>query len=292
MREQNPNSQIHFLTRADFAGFLSEISGLHQVHAFERREGLAGLIRLAFSLRELNFDLVYDAHNNQRSKIISFLVSVFKSTRVIRRSKRRWKRFLLFKFRHNLFPKPFRGGISYLEPLGLNPSQVRGMLKRSPTLSVSPYVALAPHATWALKELPTAFWLDFVAQNPTVKFIALGGPDDEIPEQLAREFPQQVTNRAGKTSWAESAHIIANAREVVGVDTGLTHLADYFGVPAHFLIGPSAFGYPTRSSSGVVEEELYCKPCTKDGRGRCVNKVHKKCLVDLKPGQINIGDHP
>src|SRR5690606_21807928 len=87
-------SEIEFLTKTQFAALPRLNPLVARVHEFDSKLGLIGLVKLALELRKQNYSMVYDAHENPRSKIVRFLVSVFKNTEVIVRPKSRWKRFL------------------------------------------------------------------------------------------------------------------------------------------------------------------------------------------------------
>lgn len=90
----------------------------------------------------------------------------------------------------------------------------------------------------------------------------------------------------GKLSYLESSQVVSNADIVISGDTGIIHIADLLGVKGILLMGPSAFGYTTGDHIKILERPLYCRPCTKDGRGRCKNPAYKKCLVDLLPSDV------
>jgi len=84
----------------------------------------------------------------------------------------------------------------------------------------------------------------------------------------------------------QSAVVINLSDLIIANDTGLLHVADQMAKPTIALIGPTAFGYPSHPGSTTLEIELPCKPCSKDGRGRCVNTVYQKCLVELTPERV------
>lgn len=290
LRDHYPDIQLHWLTRSDFADYLARFPVLEKVFGFSKGFGLIGLIHLARQLRRENYDLVYDAHNNLRSRIVKWVMGWPLQGGFVTRSKNRWKRLLLFRFRVNRFPKPFVGADSYLTPLKryLKSEQVsvpKLSDSRTDQALQKPYTAIAPAATWPLKEWPLEKWQAFIKNTPG-QIVILGGPDDLWLEEIRKADPSRITNLAGKLTWTESLQKVNAAKRVVGVDTGITHLADLLGIPASFLIGPSAFGYPKRKSSLVFETELWCKPCSKDGRGRCVNLEFKKCLMDIDAERV------
>lgn len=82
------------------------------------------------------------------------------------------------------------------------------------------------------------------------------------------------------------SNIVLRSNLVISADTGFMHAADLFRVPAFALMGPTAFGFPTGPTVEILETALPCRPCTKDGRGKCKLAVYQKCVVDITPQQV------
>lgn len=283
------SARVDWVTRSDFADFIGHTPGIHKVWALKRSDGLAGLFHLAKALRLENYDLVYDAHSNMRSHLLSLLLWR-PGLSTVRRSKDRIKRILLFRFRKNLFDKPFRGAWSFLKPLQKHfalPAQL-------PTIGWKPVplktatrdmVLFAPSAAWDLKKWPTKYWQELIDLLPHANIGLLGGPDDDFTD-LVKIAPDRIQNFAGKMNWTETTQAIHDCRVLVAADTGALHIADNFDKKSVALIGPTAFGFPSRPNSHVLEIPLWCRPCTKDGRGNCINQEYKKCLIDIRPAQV------
>lgn len=309
----HPGARVTWLVRDDFRGLLEGHPRIDEVVAFPRRAGLLGLIRTSWQLASRGFTHVYDAHNNVRSHLALMvfraarLVGRARSFAFVRRSKQRWRRFLFFRFRMKTLPMPFRGSDSFHAPLaswGLGsrvpagthfhpserrlPDAVEVDLER---LEGRPLIVLAPSAAWEMKRWPVEHWKSLIAALPDLGFALVGGPGESFIEDIARSAPNRTVNLAGRLSLAESASLLLRAQAVVANDTGLLHVADQMERPALALIGPTAFGYPSHSTSKTIEIDLYCKPCSKDGRGRCVNDLYKRCLVEISPERVakNLG---
>ena len=89
-----------------------------------------------------------------------------------------------------------------------------------------------------------------------------------------------------KTTLLESCYLIHRSHIVVSADTGFMHAADLFRIPTLALIGPTAFGFPTGPTAEIFETALSCRPCTKDGSGKCKKSVYQQCMVDIRPETI------
>jgi ADP-heptose:LPS heptosyltransferase len=151
---------------------------------------------------------------------------------------------------------------------------------------ISEAIVLAPSATWEMKRWPTAYWSQLATSLPTQKFILLAGVDDTFCDDIIKKSPNNILNLRGHLTWVQSTQIILQAKAIISGDTGLLHVADVMGKPAVAIIGPTAFGFPSRKTSIVAEINLKCRPCTKDGRGRCVNSEYKKCLIRITPKMV------
>ncbi len=299
IRRQFPSAEIHWIARSDMAETLSIDPRIDKVWSFNNKEGFGGLLKLCDTLKAEKYDYIYDAHSNIRSNIIKLkLGSLFGDTpRIVTRSKERLNRILLFSFRINRFPKPFVGVDSFRNPLhkwGITEfdDSFKGYIFSEAITSkfgnfvTEGTVTLIPSANWEMKRWPVEHWQKLIKLLPEYKFIVLGGPTDSFCTDIAAADPTRTTNMAGKTSIMESSYIVAKSKLVVSGDTGFLHSADLFEVPALALMGPTAFGFPARKSSQIISLDMKCRPCTKDGRGKCKDSLYQRCMVDITPEMI------
>ncbi|MBC7539535.1 MAG: glycosyltransferase family 9 protein [Bacteriovorax sp.] len=293
-------NEIHWATRFDFDYLVKLNSEVDKVWSFEKKLGLLGLLKFALLLRSENYTHVYDAHNNLRSCIIKFfLMSRLSRPNLVTRSKDRWKRILLFNFRINKFPKPFRGIESYIAPLSkwkiLRLSDSRFVKWAFPPtveekihsiIGAQKIISLVPSAAWEMKRWPLDHWIQLIKLLPEMHFVVLGGKEDLFCQKLADIDPARVQNLAGKLSLIESCHLVQKSTLVISADTGLLHVADVLGVKALSLMGPSAFGFTMSSLIKTLEVDLPCRPCSKDGSGKCSQAVWQRCMVEITPAKV------
>ena len=114
IKENHPEAEVHFLTRSDFTLLLNNNPQVKKVWAIDRKKGFSEIFNLAKELRKEHFDIIYDAHNNLRSFFIRHLVSA--KSKIVKPMSR-LKRFLLIRFKINLFEKPFYGQRDLLKHL-------------------------------------------------------------------------------------------------------------------------------------------------------------------------------
>ncbi len=309
-RQRFPQARVEWLVRSDFLNLLSSHPAIDEVLAFDKQEGFSGLIRYAWSLGDRGYTHVYDAHSNLRSRVVTLVLRTRSILRQLsgrqgsysfaKRSKQRLRRLLFFRFGLKTLPQPYRGAKSFHEPLqhwglaGDVPSGPQFYTEASIPQSVllelkdlpHPWIALAPSAAWEMKRWPIEHWRELIRSYAGASFLLLGGKEDQFLEDLKKEAPGRCLNLAGRLKLAESSALLKLADLVIANDTGLLHVADQMERPTIALIGPTAFGYPSHATSRTLEIELSCKPCSKDGRGGCVNSVYKRCLVEIDPARV------
>ena len=119
IRQRSPQAKIDWVTRSEFDYLVKLNHNVDHVWSLNKKLGFSGLWDLGLKLRAKKYDHVYDAHNNLRSKLLSLIIRsrIFSRPDWLTRSKDRLKRILLFTFRINTFPQPFKGIHSYQEPL-------------------------------------------------------------------------------------------------------------------------------------------------------------------------------
>lgn len=296
-----PEAEIDWITRKDMAPLLRHHPAIHRIWEYDRKTGLKGLWTLLKAMSTTRYTHIYDAHNNLRSRMVYWKLGLFHSTKFIRRSQKRWKRFLLFKLRQNTYEMPFSGQRDLLEPLA--PWNVSKVLPVTPQIFIDPsdeqkadallgdwkdkkYVALAPSAAYFLKRWPVSHFKQLIEKMPDTHFVLLGGPEDRFIEEIEKVAPTRTLNTAGKAPMTVSAALVKKAQVLVSNDTGLLHVGEQLGKPTVALMGPAPFGFPSRPSTKIMELNLPCRPCSKHGQGPCINKIYHRCLVDITPDQV------
>lgn len=312
LHQRWPHAEIHWVTRSEFAPLIENHPHLTKVWSLPKNKGFQGLRHLSSELFQQSFDRIYDAHNNLRSHFVCFYLywrTIFarnlRPPQILRRSIRRWKRFLLFRFRINQFEQPFSGQRDLLEPLmvwGIPkqlppppqlflPPDVLQQLNNKNLLIPRPFITLAPSAAFPLKRWPLHHWQSllklWLASDSHLNFVLLGGPEDHFLEELRQLNPHRIFNVAGKLSLSESAALIQHSDLLIANDTGLLHAGEQLGHPTIALMGPAPFGFPSRTNSThIMELPLSCRPCSKHGQGPCHNTQYQLCLVGITPEMV------
>lgn len=312
--------EFSWVTKLEFVELVRLNQDVHKVFAYDKNGGLLDLFKLAIEIKNNNFDYIYDAHNNIRSTLLrSILFLLCNRSKMIIRSKERLKRFFLFTFKINFFTWPYRGMFSYVNPVlkELNVCANSSVDSAAPIVSCSNLdfsfkstfnqavvdkcsvffsspnermfkektVVVTPSAAWPMKRWPLDYWKKLI-HSTDFNFVILGGKDDVFLDELVASAPERVVNLRGRLSIVESVYLISKAKVLISADTGLLHAADLFQIPCIALIGPTAFGYPSRSTSVICESVLHCRPCSKDGRGKCRRSIYQECMRLITPEKV------
>lgn len=321
IKNRYPRAQVTFLTSEAHVDLVRHNPHLHQAIGFQRKQGLPGLFRLARQLAREDFHLVADVHNSLRSRLLRGLI---RAPRTVYH-KRTLQRFLLIQFGINTYHYDADGRtagkeddfLAGLRPYGITDDGQGTEMHLGPQFEAAhlsqklpdalrrlkawrgdnlPILGAAPVAAWDLKRWPLDHWRSFLAaylKQVGGGLILFGGPRDsdviQLGAQLERQAPQQVISLAGRTTLLESAWFASHTSLMLANDTGMMHISEAMGVDVLAFFGPTSreLGYfPVRAESGVLERPLPCRPCTRNGKGKCSHPWPKACLAAIEPGMV------
>lgn len=179
--------------------------------------------------------------------------------------------------------------------ISLLPDEIASIRQRLGTetgmVPFSRIAVIAPYSSKDVKSWPFHNFREVITYLSSSGFtvIVAGTKDDtEDAEQMIRGISGNVFSFAGKTSIRELASLVSISALVVGVDTGVLHIASCFDVPVFAIFGS------TRSSEfrpySPYVRVLETKTC------RCNQFLHDKCdyptdgyagcLADLSPAAV------
>lgn len=138
------------------------------------------------------------------------------------------------------------------------------LLRRAGLADGDSYAILAPFTTRPQKHWFDERWAELAgALGSRLTPIILGGPGDKSQgDHIVSLSSGRAINLAGQTSLPECAALIRNARLLVGVDTGLTHLGTAMNTPTVAIFGSTMPYLETSRPNGIVlYEPRSCSPC-------------------------------
>lgn len=287
-KQQIPNVEIHFITKAIFRNLVEYNPYLDKVFYFEN-----SLLDIIIKLRKEKYDFVLDLHNNLRSWIVK--LALFKPFATF--NKLSIQRFLFTKFQIDVMPDNLHvvdRMLNVAKKLNVK-DDGKGLdffisNENHVDFSVFPhflhqnYIALVIGASKETKKLPLEKLIE-ITKKFNLPFVLIGGQTeiDLGNELIAFANRTDIYNACGKFSLAQSASIIQNSSFVIGFDTGLTHIAAAFNKKIYSVWGStSSKGYAPYMTENVIWENknLNCNPCSKSGRNICP-KGHFKCLKEI-----------
>lgn len=156
-----------------------------------------------------------------------------------------------------------------------------------------PYGVICPFTTRPQKHWTRERWLELIPRlrdrfgGPVVM---LGGPGDKVAAaDIAAAC--DVVNLVGRTDIQMAAAVISDARYLVGVDTGLTHMGLAFHRPTVCLFGSTRPYTDTATPAGrVLYHDMACAPCrrrpTCDGAYTCMTGIQASEVTELLEGLL------
>ncbi len=291
--EGGEGREVTLVTKAAFAPLLEQVPGIDRVVALPTGAGLGGLRRLAGQLRAENFDTIIDAHGILRSHLLLAFMGRRPATRL---QKDTAARLRLLGFGHRserlnrTMAERFDALFAPLDPLGGAVPPLRHLAEEA-TRRKGP-LGLAPGAQWNTKRWPEEHFAALLRAHlegggGAVR-IYLGPreelwfPDGPLARVAAHDSRVAIIR---DRSLVEVAASLAECRQLVTNDSGLLHMAEAVGTPVVAFFGPTVrqFGYfPRLEGSTVLETELECRPCSRNGKKTC-HRGDLACLRRIAP---------
>jgi len=292
LKEQVVTSEIHFLTKKNFASIFTANPYIDKMHYLE--DDVSSTIT---NLRNEDFDYVIDLHHNVRTlKVKNGLKK--KSFSFNKLNIEKW---VHVNFKWNVLPnvhivdrymqtvsefgvKNDDQGLDYFIPEN---EHIRE--EDIPATHLAGYIGLVIGGAHGTKKYPIDKLIQF-CRNIHHPVMVLGGKEDLAEgNALAQVDSYKIYNACGKFTLNESADLVRRSKMIVTNDTGLMHIAAAFKKPVISLWGNTVpeFGmYPYYGQSKVAAENfssrfevrsLSCRPCSKIGYDQCP-LGHFKCM--------------
>lgn len=154
------------------------------------------------------------------------------------------------------------------------------------------YVVFLHGTTWETKHWPLVYWQQLVqeAQAAHFEIYLPWGNEAEYQRALSLETfaPNQVRVLPTLTL-KEITYVLAKAKGIVAVDTGLGHIAAALGRPVVSLYGPTDPGLTGAhgQQSQYLSSSLSCAPCFKRSCAlKTDSSIQPPCFKEINPKRV------
>jgi heptosyltransferase-2 len=294
-----PEAEIVFITNPHYRDLAAALPGVTRVAVVERRGGKFAQDKDRV-VWEGPWDRVADLQGSQKSRR---LAREMKPVQSVTDTPPRIRRGLLQTTRIKLgsFPSVPERMLGRMKKWGVEddgaslrvdiPVSARGRVDDRYGDKLNGAIALVPGAKHRTKRWPERHWAELVRSLPPEEMIVVVGAEGEMPKQMDAALKGRAKrgmDLTGETTPMELASILNRASVVISGDTGPMHLAVAVQTPVVAMFGPTVreFGfYPFRARAEVLEQDIWCRPCSAHGGPRCP-LGHHRCLEEITPEEV------
>lgn len=300
IKQQLKNTELHFITKKQFADILESNPYIDKVHTIEK-----DISEVGEKLKNENYDFVIDLHHNLRSARVKSILG----KKSMSFHKLNFEKWLVVNFKINKLPNIHIVDRYFetVKTLGIK-NDGRGLdyfipekedvdIKTLPTSFHNNYIGFVIGAKYSTKQLPNEKIIS-ICKKINQPVILLGGKEDvekgnRIVSSLKSQATSLIFNACGKYNLNQSASLVKQAKKIITHDTGLMHIAAAFKKEIVSVWGNTIpeFGmYPYYGESQISSLKaqvlnLSCRPCSKLGYSKCP-KGHFKCMNEINEEEI------
>ena len=294
-----PDVELTLLTSKPGAAITKAVLHLPnlQIVAINKKDysGLMGANRLYKEMRAYHFDAIADLHDVLRTKwtALRFRIAGY-PVAVIDKGRGDKKKLVSHKIESQLTSGIERYKKVFTD-LGFDfEVDYQGSEHRLDSTAKLLSIGIAPFAQHQGKIYPVDKMQEVVKRlveaRPDLHIYLFGGPEDQAQLQpWADAHPEQVTNVAGKQTFAEDLALMSGLRLMISMDSANMHLASLVGLrcisiwgATHIHAGFLGYG---QQIDDVIDLSLPCRPCSIYGNKACKYGDYR-CLNTIAPEEI------
>ena len=288
------NAEVHYLTKKAYYSMLSQNPYIDKVHLYGGE-----MSRTVNKLKQENYDLIIDLHNNIRTLRIKWQLGKkaysFKKLNI--------EKWLLVNFKIDRLPDVHVVD-RYMDtctPLGVV-NDGEGLdyyiqdkdevdITKFPEAFHNGYLAWVIGSKQRTKQFPDEK-IVHILLSTDMPVVIVGGKEDKKDGKaisLGLHKRANVLNTCGEYTLNESASIVRQAKLVIANDTGLMHIAAAFKKKLISIWGSTVPQFGMTPYFGnhnvpnrIIEsaEDIPCRPCSKIGHDHCP-KGHFDCMKKI-----------
>lgn len=296
IKKRYPQTELHVITKKEFSSLLINNPSIDKVFEFDSTKK-GNLQHWKKIIKTNKYDFIADLHNNFRSFVLS---ADYPPSKIKRLKKFKRERFLLVKFKKNIYPFIRPVPLRYMDVFGhwellddglgteLFWDQHTANKLNEMLPDMNQFIAIAPGAAHETKRWPLdrfCMYANKMYELEQKAVVILGGPKElKFYQNLQQLLKIPYINLIGKLSLMETAFMISKAALLLSNDSGLMHMAGAVKTPVVALFGSTVreLGFfPFRHPNRVLEVlDLKCRPCSHVGKKKCPQK-HFSCMKDI-----------
>ncbi len=308
-----PAAEIDILAGPAAAPLLANLPGVREVLVAAAGDwrGVAGKLRLAGRLRRRGYDAVLCCNGGAVWPMVALWAGIPERIGLLpnfagastRLAGRLWTAAAAHRGDRLIVETYF----DMLRLLGLAPADPAKEARPAPGAgervagllpAAAARIGLAVSAANKLKELGpdklAAVAEGLLVRLPEARLVLLGTAADrqqaqEILARLAEVHRQRIADLCGRVDLADLPALMAGLQAFVGVDSGLTYLADTLGLPLVSVAGPCnmAETRPVNPRARILQLRLPCLPCAHifQAPGTC-RVGTRACILDIGSEEI------
>ncbi|MBU0753438.1 MAG: hypothetical protein KJ787_15165 [Gammaproteobacteria bacterium] len=313
LRAGLPHAHVAVLANPAVAPLLQanpRIDAIIPVTAAEWR-GTLGKLRLAARLRRGNFDVVFCCNGGSVWPLATLWAGIPQRIGVLPNFAGRSQRLAGRLWSHGVAHRGDRLIVeSYFDMLraaGVEPVATDKEVFAAPAAQervaallpeAGKYVGIAVSAANKLKELESgtlaAVAAGLLDAQPDIRIVLLGTAGDAgragaLTGALAPAQQARLIDTCGQVALADLPALLARLAAFVGVDSGLTYMADALNLPLVSVAGPCnmAETRPVNPRAAIIQRRLPCLPCAHIFRAPTTCHVGTlACIRDVQAGEI------
>ena len=316
LRRRYPHAHIAWAAEERTADVIRHNPHLNEVIVWERaawkrmlRAGRWGTLARAAgnffgALRDRRFDVAIDAQGLLRSGVLAFLSGAAVRIGLGSREGSRW--LMTEVVERGGDPRKIGSEYATLATvLGLRADPFPMEIPRGPDEAAmatrlveeeglgAGFVAACPFTTRIYKHWFEDRWsslIDRIREHTGLGVVLLGGPSDRAAADrilgglaASAQAAPPVVDLVGRTTLGQASAVVSRCSVLVGVDTGLSHMAQAYGRPAVLLFGSNTpYLDPPGPATTILHSGRACSPCR--GKLTCDGRID--CMRDLSVGQV------
>lgn len=307
LKRRYPGVRVTMVAIPSTAPLLAHHPAVDECLIYDKRSkhsGLRGILAMARTLREHQFDVALVPHRSLRSSLVCRLGGI---PRRIGFSTSAGKVFFTDLVKYEKAEHEIARNLSLLSPLNIDAREtelpnlypdasdkqmVDAVLGKETKEGHHP-IAVAPGSIWNTKRWPKERFVELtkilVAEGSSVVLIG-GSQDARLCEEIRSEAgDKNVVNAAGRLSLLQSAEAIRRCRVVVSNDSAPMHMAVAMRTPVVAIFGATVpeFGFAPLGKSDVVVQTigLPCRPCSIHGGDHCPIQTFV-CMKDITARRV------